>query len=111
MLVRLARIEWATIISTIALVAFGVLMLSTTAEPDATGLDNQAVQKAVLGAVGLMFAFAMAQVDYRVLHSLAGPVFLLGVLALILVLLVGDFDLGARRWFELGPSSFSRPSS
>ena len=103
MLAHLARVEWATVVSTVALVAFGVLMLSTTADPDASGLENQAVQKAVLGAVGLGLAFVMAQIDYRVLHGVAGPVFLVGILALILVLLLGSFDLGARRWFELGP--------
>ena len=103
MLAHLARVEWATVVSTVALVAFGVLMLSTTADPDASGLENQAVQKAVLGAVGLGLAFVMAQIDYRVLHGVAGPVFLVGILALILVLLLGNFDLGARRWFELGP--------
>ena len=103
MVLRLARIEWATVISTIALVAFGVLLLSTTADPNTTGLQNQAVQKAVLGVVGLTLAFAMAHIDYRALHGVAGPVYLLGVAALILVLLVGDFDLGARRWFEIGP--------
>ncbi|MCY3896789.1 MAG: rod shape-determining protein RodA [Chloroflexi bacterium] len=103
MFLRVARIDWATVISTIALVAFGVLMLSTTADPDTRGLENQAVQKAVLGALGLAVAVAMAQVDYRGLHGLAAPVYLLGVVALVLVLLVGDFDLGARRWFEVGP--------
>lgn len=103
MLIRLARIEWATVISTIALVAFGVLMLSTTADPNAAGLQNQAVQKAVLSVVGLGLAFAMAHIDYRALLGVAGPVYLLGIATLILVLLVGDFDLGARRWFEIGP--------
>ena len=103
MLARLTRIEWATVISTIALVAFGVLMLSTTAKADASALQNQAVQKAVLGAAGLALALAMAHVDYRVLHGLAAPLYVLGACALVLVLLVGDFDLGARRWFELGP--------
>ncbi len=113
MLLRLARIEWAIVVSTIALVAFGVLMLSTTADPGANGLQNQAVQKAILGAVGLGVAFAMAQIDYRALHGIAVPLFLAGVLALVMVLLVGDFDLGARRWFEVGaiviqPSEFMK---
>lgn len=113
MFLRLTRIEWATVVSTIALVAFGVLMLSTTADPDTTGLQNQAVQKAILGAVGLGFAFAMAQIDYRALHGIAVPLYLAGVLALVMVLLVGDFDLGARRWFEVGsiviqPSEFMK---
>ena len=113
MLLRLVRIEWATVVSTIALVAFGVLMLSTTADPGTTGLQNQAVQKALLGVVGLGLAFAMAQIDYRALHGIAAPLYLAGVLALVMVLLVGDFDLGARRWFEVGsiviqPSEFMK---
>ena len=102
MLFRLARIEWATVISSAALVAFGVLMLSTTNNPGATGLQNQAVQKAILGAIGLGLALAMTQIDYRVLRGAAIPLYLAGVLALVVVLLVGDFDLGARRWFEVG---------
>ncbi len=103
MLARLRRIEWATVLSSAALVAIGTLMLSTSADPEADWLSGRAAQQAALGAAGLAAALALAQVDYRLLRGLALPMFGLGLGALALVLLVGDASLGARRWFNVGP--------
>ena len=54
----------------------------------------------VTAAYGL--AISMSQIDYRFLKGLAIPSYIGGLLALCLVLFIGDASLGARRWFDLG---------
>ena len=101
-LTYLRRIEWATVVSSVALVAIGIMLLNTTTAADASGFDSKAVQQAVLGAVGLLVALAMAQIDYDLLRGIALPMFGVGLIALVIVLLIGDTSLGARRWIDLG---------
>jgi rod shape determining protein RodA len=99
----LRRFDLAIIIPTVALVAAGILMLSTTGDPAETGFDHKAVQQAVFAAIGLVAALVMGFLDYRALNTVAGPAFLLGIIALGAVALFGDASLGARRWFVVGP--------
>ncbi len=103
MTAALRRFDLAIIIPTIALVAAGILMLSTTGGSSETGFDHKAVQQAVFAAIGLSAALIMAFLDYRILNAVALPAFLLGTIALAAVALFGDASLGARRWFVLGP--------
>ncbi len=101
-LTHLRRIEWATVVSSVALVAIGIMLLNTTTAADTSGFDSKAVQQAVLGAVGLLVALAMAQIDYDLLRGIALPMFGVGLIALVIVLVIGDTSLGARRWINLG---------
>ena len=101
-LTYLRRIEWATVVSSVALVAIGIMLLNTTTAADASGFDSKAVQQAVLGVVGLLVALAMAQIDYDLLRGIALPMFGIGLIALVIVLVIGDTSLGARRWIDLG---------
>ena len=101
-LTRLRRIDWATVVSSVALVAIGIMLLNTTTAADTSGFDSKAVQQAALGVVGLLVALAMAQIDYDLLRGIALPMFSIGLIALVIVLVVGDTSLGARRWIDLG---------
>jgi rod shape determining protein RodA len=101
--ILLVRIDWATLTVTLALIGLGILMLQTTSNPNAHGLENRAVQQAILAGIGLVLAISMSQIDYRFLKELATPIYLGGLLALFLVLFLGDASLGALRWFDLGP--------
>ena len=56
--VFLLRIDWATLISTLALIGLGILMLQTTSSPEAQGLENRAVQQAALAGIGLVLAIS-----------------------------------------------------
>ena len=103
MTAALRRFDLAIIIPTVALVTAGILMLSTTGNPTETGFDHKAVQQAVFAAIGLSAALVMGFLDYRALNTVAGPAFVLGIIALGAVALFGDASLGARRWFVVGP--------
>ncbi len=99
----LRRFDLAIIIPSIALVSAGILMLSTTGDPGQTGLDHKAVQQGLFVAIGLTIALVMAFLDYRLLHAVALPAFILGTIAVAAVVVFGDASLGAQRWFVVGP--------
>jgi cell division protein FtsW len=98
------------ILVTLALVAFGVVMVySATSDPAAVngGNPNASVERqAVYALIGIVLMVAAQRSDFRRLRRLA-PALVLGSLALLLaVLLVGPPVNGARRWISFGPALF-----
>ena len=103
MIAKIRRVEWALVLPAAALVAAGILMLSTTTPAGVEGMDGKAAQQAVFAIVGLAGALILATIDYRALHYLATPAFIVAIIALVAVVIFGDPRFGARRWFEVGP--------
>jgi cell division protein FtsW len=96
----------------LALSAFGLLMVYNASTIEAFRdfgdpyyyVKNQAVWLGI-GWLGLLLASFL---DYRVLKTLALPLFAFNILLLLLVLVpgIGVEIKGARRWLELGPVMF-----
>lgn len=103
MIAKLLRVDLALILPAAALVAAGILMLSTTSAPGLEGMDSKASQQAAFAIVGLVGALILSMVDYRALQYLATPAFIVTVIVLVAVVIFGDPRFGARRWFEVGP--------
>ncbi len=59
-------------------------------------------QQLVWGAAGLTVMIGTQLFDYRHLKSLAVPAYLVAVALLLMVLLFGEVNSGARRWLNLG---------
>src|SRR5581483_11834703 len=98
------------ILVTLALVAFGVVMVysATSAAAAVGGADpNHYLERQCAYAVlGILLMGVAQRWDYRRLYALA-PTLVLGSIALLLlVLVVGPAVNGARRWISLGPAVF-----
>src|SRR3954453_5287488 len=98
------------ILVTLALVAFGVVMVySATSASAAVGGANpnyyleRQVAYAFLGIVLMVFA---QHWDYRRLRALAPTLVLVSIVLLLAVLAIGPAINGARRWISLGPAVF-----
>jgi len=105
----LRRLDVLLILSTAALVGFGLLMVysSTHLGPRPfLYLHSQALH---LG-VGLLIGVLLLAVDYRVLASGARPLYVMNLLLLGAVLKIGHTSLGAQRWLSLGPLGQFQPS-
>ena len=94
-------------LATLALVAFGLVMVFSSTSATATlGGGNASaylVRQAFYAFVGLGAMIAFMRFDYRKLRPLA-PSLLMGSLALCLaVFAVGSQVNGARRWISIGP--------
>lgn len=108
---HLATVRWGLLAAALLLAAVGLATVhSASAELAADFLPRQAVWVG-LGLVVFAVAFS---VDYRALLDLAGVLYVLGLLALLLVLFFGEVRGGARSWLGIGtfggqPSELMKP--
>ena len=81
---------------------FGLLVLFSATEQD-PGKEEAQILRLALALVGML---VVAQIPPRVLRGWSVPLYLVGVLMLVAVLLVGEVGKGAQRWLELGVLRF-----
>jgi cell division protein FtsW len=98
------------VLVTLALVAFGMVMVySATSASAAIGGGNSVYylkRQCLFALVGVVALVAARHWNYRRLRHLS-PSLLLGSLFLLLLALVAGHNVnGARRWIELGPATF-----
>ncbi len=95
--------DWPLFITIVVLCGIGLFNLhSATASTNLTLVRQQALW---LG-LGLVVFVISAIVDYRVLNGLAYPLYGIGILMLVLVLVVGKSVNQSRRWLDLGGAAF-----
>lgn len=108
--------DWMLFITMGVLMAFGALSIWS-----AVGLPNPAVEllndgsKHVLfGGVGLVLMFFFANLDYRYLHAVVWPLYVIGLLLLLVVQTPLGVEVGgAQNWLNVGftliqPSEFTK---
>ena len=103
------------LITTIVLMGFGAVTIYSADGGGALAPSNLGVRQAMYGSLGLVVMLIVASIDYRILGSLAWPLYGATTLALALVLVpgIGTEISGSRRWFDLGfttiqPSEFAK---
>jgi len=98
------------ILVTLALVAFGVVMVysATSASAAVGGANpNYYVERQVAYAfLGILLMVIAQRWDYRRLRTLAPTLVLVSIALLLAVLAIGPAVNGARRWISLGPAVF-----
>jgi rod shape determining protein RodA len=99
--------DFYILVTTMVLMGFGAVTIYSADGGGSLSLTNLGVRQAVYGSLGLVVMFIVASVDYRILGSLGWAIYALGVGALALVLVpgIGAEIGGARRWFDLGPTT------
>lgn len=77
----------------------------------ASGQDSQMVlRQAISFGVGFIALFICAQIPPKVYQAISPFFYVLGVVSLVLVLLVGETRMGARRWISLPGIGSMQPS-
>jgi rod shape determining protein RodA len=92
------------LITTVVLMGFGAVTIYSADGGGPIDPANLGVRQALYGSLGLVVMLAVASIDYRILGSLAWPIYGISVLALMLVLVpgIGTEIAGSRRWFDFG---------
>lgn len=94
---------WGVVVAALLLSAVGMMTIhSASLEMGTDYLPRQATWVA-LGVLIMLIAFS---IDYHLLMGLAFPLYLLGLLSLVLVLVVGHQAGGARSWLGIGVFRF-----
>jgi rod shape determining protein RodA len=103
------------LITTAVLMGFGAVTIYSADGGGPLTPANLGVKQAMFAVIGLGVMFIVASIDYRILGSLAWPIYAVSMAALVLVLVpgIGTAIGGARRWFDFGfttvqPSEFAK---
>jgi len=98
------------IMVTLALVAFGIVMVySATSAPAAVGGGNPSSsleRQSAYAAIGIVLMILAQRWDYRRLRHFAPTLVIVSLVLLAAVLVIGPAVNGARRWVSLGPATF-----
>lgn len=97
----LGRLDWSLVAAALFLAFLGLAFVYSATAHGGSGTDFLARQSGalVLGFAGMTF---LALLPYQVFQTYARPVYILGVLLLVAVLVLGVRMRGSRSWFHLG---------
>jgi len=92
------HIDLPLLVLLLLICGLGLLVLYSASGQSTAQVERQALR------LGLAFVLmiAMAQVSPALLRQWSAPLYLVGLLLLLLVLLVGEQSKGAQRWLDLG---------
>ena len=100
------HLDPSLLLVTLLLSAYGAIMVQSTTSSSESALladPNAFVRRQLAYLIaGVLVLLAVAVFDYRYVGGLAAPLYGGTILALILVLLIGDTTKGATRWINLG---------
>jgi rod shape determining protein RodA len=102
------RFDWYLLALVLALSLFGVLMVASALAGN-TLYASWPWRQAGFLVVGLILLFVTAAVDYRLLESLAYPIYTVFLAFLAIIAVIGTVAGGAQRWLKLG-EFFLQPS-
>jgi rod shape determining protein RodA len=103
---RVPRLDWLLVLSTVALLGAGVLLVWSASADHASFVPTSHVKKQLVNiAIGIVLALLVTATDHRWVRILAPLVYAASVVGLVLVLVMGSTVNGSRSWIFLGPLS------
>jgi cell division protein FtsW len=99
-------------ILTVLLVFLGLIAIADASAPLAISRFSDRFyfvrQQSVWATVGILLMYLFSRIDYKIWLKLATPLFFIGIIGLVIVFFpgVGTKVLGARRWINLGFTTF-----
>lgn len=102
------RFDWSLLALVLFLCIFGVLMIASALAGNEMYATWHLRQIGFLAA-GLILLGVAAAVDYRLLASLAYPLYIMLLAFLVVIAVIGTAAGGAQRWLEIG-TFFLQPS-
>ena len=104
----LPKFDWLLFLTYLSLVAVGLMMIFTTTYHDQQvgtifSPNSTFGKQAIWVIISLVALFMVYLMDWQIFNSLSIPIYILGLLSLILVLIFGREIKGATSWIALGP--------
>ena len=100
---KVLHLNWPLVVLIIAVASVGILMLYSIAGGD---FDVWARRQAQVFAAGMVLMFVVAMVPIWFWRNLAGVAYLVAFVLLIFVEVMGETNMGAQRWIDLGFMQF-----
>lgn len=105
----LHNFDWLTLLIVILISIIGILTIfSATRQPGAEEAAQASfyIKQMVWLSISIMALILFISFDYAWLGRIALPVYITGLILLLIVLIAGRTGMGAQRWVSLGPLSF-----
>jgi rod shape determining protein RodA len=107
---QLSNVRWSLLVAVLLLAMIGLATIHSADSEAAGGYLGRQVFWVGLGTLLLLIFVAL---DYRVLMDVSGVLYAVGLVALVLVLFIGEVRGGARSWLGIGslggqPSEFMK---
>jgi rod shape determining protein RodA len=93
--------DWVLLLATLLLLGFGVAVIASVSGPATSWANNYALRQVIFALAGLATMAVLTALNYRLLASLALPVYLLNLALLLAVERFGTVIGGSARWFDL----------
>jgi len=99
------------LVAACALACGGLLIARALAMEEARrAFSSEMIRQSVYIGVGLIAMAVASRTDYRLLRTLAPQLYVAGAIGLVLVLVLGSHEYGARRWIGIGGGITVQPS-
>lgn len=103
----LPQFDWLLFLCYLALVIVGLMMIYTTTFHDYTGniwsISSPFGKQVVWAGVSIVLLFMVYVVDWQFWNTISIPLYIIGLLGLVAVLILGSEIKGATSWISLGP--------
>lgn len=100
------RIDMVAVSLYLALVVLGIVsIISASYDPEMENifsLSHNYMKQIMWAGIALVFAVVILLIDRRYIHMFSYPLYVLGIVSLIAVLIFGVKVNGAKAWFEFG---------
>jgi rod shape determining protein RodA len=97
-------------LTALLLLATGSAMIRGVYAESGVTVPVEWLRQGVYAAIGLLAMLAVSRIDLVWLRRIAPAVYLVSLVALVVVLLIGSSEYGARRWTAIGDLATIQPS-
>lgn len=101
--------DWLTLSIVVLISIIGIMSIFSATRQPTTGEAVQAafyMKQMIWLIISILALILFISFDYIWLARIAIPVYIMGLLLLLIVLIAGRTGMGAQRWISLGPLSF-----
>lgn len=92
--------------ATIVIMAIGLMALHSASYQNTRVDQSVFYDQLIFAAGGLLVMMVLSRIDYRKFYDISYALYIMNIIMLILVLVMGRYILGARRWIEIGSLNF-----
>ena len=103
----LRDLDWWLVSSVLALIAIGLGLIASATHSFAvsTGKAWHVERQSIFTIINIFIIVGLMRFDYRQLKYIAKPLYFFNLIMFIAVMLIGQTQLGAQRWIQIGPVS------
>ena len=103
-------VDFTLVITVLLLLSLGLVMVLSASSPTALQKYDKSyyffIRQLIFAVLGLFGMYFVSKIDYRIYQKFYKHAWILSAILLVLVLVIGTDSHGAKRWIDLGLTTF-----